>query len=75
MYELPDVLFVIDVKNERAAVVEANLLGIPVIGIVDTDSDPDGVDFVIPGNDDSLNAVHYYMDVFSRLITSLKKHV
>lgn len=74
MYELPDVLFVIDVKNERAAVVEANLLGIPVIGIVDTDSDPDGVDFVIPGNDDSLNAVNYYVDFFSSLLMSLKKH-
>jgi small subunit ribosomal protein S2 len=49
---LPDALFVVDVQHERIAVTEANKLGIPVFGIVDTNSDPEGVDFVIPGNDD-----------------------
>jgi small subunit ribosomal protein S2 len=46
---LPDALFVVDVDHERIAITEANKLGIPVIGIVDTNSDPDGVDYVIPG--------------------------
>jgi len=57
---LPDVLFVIDVDHERIAITEANKLGIPVIGIVDTNSDPDGVDYVIPGNDDAIRAVKLY---------------
>lgn len=58
---LPDVLFVIDVMHERIAVVEANKLGIPVIGVVDTNSDPEGVDWVIPGNDDAIRAVRLYV--------------
>ncbi|GIX31176.1 MAG: 30S ribosomal protein S2 [Porticoccaceae bacterium] len=57
---LPDALFVIDVDHERIAVAEANKLGIPVIGVVDTNSDPDGVDFVIPGNDDAIRAIKLY---------------
>merc|ERR1712169_58733 len=48
---LPDALFVIDVDHERIAVQEANKLGIPVIGVVDTNSNPDGIDYVIPGNE------------------------
>jgi len=60
MNGLPDVLFVIDVDHERIAINEANKLGIPVIGIVDTNSDPDGVDHVIPGNDDSIRAIRLY---------------
>jgi small subunit ribosomal protein S2 len=58
---LPDALFVVDVDHERIAVTEANKLGIPVIGIVDTNSNPDGVDYVIPGNDDALRAVKLYV--------------
>ncbi len=57
---LPDVLFVIDVEHERIAVKEANSLKIPVIGVVDTNSDPDGVDYVIPGNDDAIRAIQLY---------------
>ena len=57
---LPDILFVIDVDHERIAINEANKLGIPVVGIVDTNSNPDGVDYVIPGNDDSIRAVKLY---------------
>jgi small subunit ribosomal protein S2 len=60
MAGLPDALFVIDVDHERIAIQEANKLGIPVIGVVDTNSDPDGVDYVIPGNDDALRAVKLY---------------
>ena len=58
---LPDALFVVDVDHERIAINEANKLGIPVIGIVDTNSNPDGVDFVIPGNDDAIRAIKLYV--------------
>lgn len=61
MSGLPDVLFVVDVDHERIAVTEANKLGIPVIGIVDTNSDPDGIDYVIPGNDDAIRAIKLYV--------------
>ena len=57
---LPDALFVIDVEHERIAVTEANNLKIPVIGVVDTNSDPEGVDYVIPGNDDAIRAIQLY---------------
>lgn len=58
---LPDALFVVDVDHERIALTEANKLGIPVIGVVDTNSDPDGVDYVIPGNDDAIRAIKLYV--------------
>ncbi len=61
MVGLPNVLFVVDVMYERIAVSEANKLGIPVIGVVDSNSDPDGVDWVIPGNDDAQKAVRLYV--------------
>jgi len=57
---LPDILFVVDVDYERIAIQEANKLGIPVIGIVDTNSNPDGIDYVIPGNDDAVRAVKLF---------------
>jgi small subunit ribosomal protein S2 len=60
MSRLPDALFVIDVDHERIAIKEANSLKIPVIGVVDTNSDPEGVDFVIPGNDDAIRAIQLY---------------
>jgi small subunit ribosomal protein S2 len=58
---LPDAMFVIDVDHERIAIQEANKLGIPVIGIVDTNSSPEGVDYIIPGNDDAIRAIQLYM--------------
>lgn len=58
---LPDALFVIDVEHERIAIQEANKLGIPVIGVVDTNSNPDGIDYVIPGNDDAIRAIKLYV--------------
>lgn len=58
---LPDAMFVVDVDHERIAISEANKLGIPVIGIVDTNSSPDGVDFIIPGNDDAIRAIQLYL--------------
>ncbi|WP_444900196.1 30S ribosomal protein S2 [Microbulbifer sp. VAAC004] len=60
---LPDAIFVIDVEHERIAIQEANKLGIPVIGVVDTNSDPAGVDYVIPGNDDAIRAIKLYTTV------------
>ncbi|NNL57562.1 MAG: 30S ribosomal protein S2 [Pseudomonadales bacterium] len=61
MAGLPDALFVVDVDHERIAITEANKLGIPVIGIVDSNSDPDGVDYVIPGNDDAIRAIKLFV--------------
>ncbi len=58
---LPDALFVVDVESERIAVQEANKLGIPVIAVVDSNSDPSGVDYVIPGNDDAIRAIKLYV--------------
>jgi small subunit ribosomal protein S2 len=57
---LPDAIFIIDVGYQKGAVTEANKLGIPVIGVVDSNNTPDGVDYVIPGNDDSSRAIRLY---------------
>jgi small subunit ribosomal protein S2 len=62
----PDLLFVIDVGKESLAILEAQKLGIPVIGIVDTNCSPKGVDYVIPGNDDAARAIALYCDLISR---------
>ena len=63
---LPEALFVIDVENEKIAIAEAKKMGIPIIGIVDTNSNPDDVDFVIPGNDDAIR----YISLISRIISN-----
>lgn len=60
MNRLPDSVFVIDVRKEEIAVAEANKLGIPVIAVVDTNCSPEGIDYVIPGNDDALRAVRLF---------------
>ncbi|HEY0101203.1 MAG TPA: 30S ribosomal protein S2 [Pyrinomonadaceae bacterium] len=60
MTRLPDALFIIDVRKEEIAVQEANRLGIPVIAVVDTNCSPEGIDYVIPGNDDALRAVRLF---------------
>ena len=57
---LPDALFIIDVGYQKGAVQEANKLGVPVIGVVDTNHTPEGIDYVIPGNDDSSRAIRLY---------------
>lgn len=59
---LPDIIFVIDVDHERIAITEANKLGIPVVGIVDTNSNPAGVDYVIPGNDDAIRSIRLFVE-------------
>lgn len=61
MNGLPAAIFVIDVGHEKIAVTEARKLGIPVVGIVDTNTNPDGVDYVIPGNDDAMRAIQLYV--------------
>jgi small subunit ribosomal protein S2 len=63
---LPDLLFVIDVNKEDLAIAEAKKLGIPVVAVVDTNCSPDGVDYVIPGNDDAARAIALYCDLISR---------
>jgi small subunit ribosomal protein S2 len=60
MSRLPDVVFIIDVKKEEIAVAEANRLGIPIVAVVDTNCSPEGIDYVIPGNDDALRAVRLF---------------
>lgn len=65
---LPDALFIIDVEHERIAIQEANKLGIPVIGIVDTNSNPDGIDYIIPGNDDAIRAIKLYVKAIADTI-------
>jgi small subunit ribosomal protein S2 len=61
MNGLPDAVLIIDVGHEKIAVSEARKLGIPVVGIVDTNTNPDGVDYVIPGNDDAMRAIQLYV--------------
>jgi len=61
MEKLPDVLYVIDVGHEDIAIAEARKLGIPVVGVVDTNNSPEGIDYVIPGNDDAIRAVQLYV--------------
>ena len=63
---VPDLLFVIDVSKEDLAVAEANKLGIPVVAVVDTNCSPDGVDYIIPGNDDAARAIQLYCDLAAR---------
>ena len=65
---LPDVIFIIDVNKEELAVKEANVLGIPVIAVLDTNTSPDGIAFPVPGNDDASRAVKLYTDAMSDAI-------
>jgi len=70
---LPDALFVIDVGMEYIAVKEANKLGIPVVAIVDTNCKPDGIDYVIPGNDDAIRAIRLYVSLVADAILEGRK--
>jgi small subunit ribosomal protein S2 len=72
---LPDALFVIDVRNEHIAIQEAKRLGIPVIGIVDSNADPDVVDFMIPGNDDAMRAIQLYCKTIADVIIAARGEV
>jgi small subunit ribosomal protein S2 len=70
---LPDILFVIDVKQEYIAVAEANKLGIPVVAVVDTNCTPDGIDYVVPGNDDAIRAIRLYVECAADAILEGRK--
>lgn len=73
MKSLPDALFVVDVNEEAIAVREANKLGIPVIALVDTNSNPNGVDYVVPANDDAMSSITFFAKTISDLIAGLNE--
>ena len=68
MFDMPGALVVIDVCRESIAVAEARRLGIPVVAVVDTNADPDGIDYVVPGNDDAIRAIKLVADTFSKVL-------
>ena len=68
MKKLPDALFVVDPRQENIAVAEANKLSIPVIAVVDTNTNPDGIDYIIPGNDDAIKAIRLYVGAVASAI-------
>ena len=70
--KLPDALFVIDTRYEKIAIQEANKLNIPVIAIVDSNNSFDGVDYMIPGNDDSMSSIELFVSEISKIISSNK---
>jgi translation elongation factor Ts len=70
MKSTPDVLFIIDTNREHIAVLEAKKLGIPIIGIVDTNCDPDLIDYPIPANDDGVKSVQFILDSFKKVLSS-----
>lgn len=73
MKGLPDLIFVVDPRKERIAVQEAKILGIPVVAIVDTNCDPDEVDYVIPGNDDAIRAVKLITETVANAVLEAKQ--
>ena len=75
MKKAPDLIFIIDTKREHKAVAEAKNLNIPVIGIVDTNADPEVIDFPIPGNDDSRRSINLYCDLIQQTIESSKQEI
>ena len=75
MQNSPDLVFIIDTKLEHIAVSEANLLKIPIIGIVDTNADPDKVNYPIPGNDDSRRSIDLYCSLIKETINSSAKEI
>jgi len=74
MNGLPDAIFIIDAGKEDIAINEANKLGIPVIAVVDTNTNPKGVDYVIPGNDDAIRAIEYYASTMADAILDARKN-
>ena len=67
---LPDIMVVVDTNKESIAVEEANNLGIPVVGVIDSNSNPEGIDFPVPGNDDSLRAITLYCELIAGSVLS-----
>ena len=73
MTQIPDVIFVVDPKKEHIAIQEARKLGLPIVGLVDTNCDPNDVDYVIPGNDDAIRAVKLVTDVLANAVIEGKQ--
>ncbi len=72
MTDKPDCVFVIDVVRDKIAVYEANRLGVPVVGIVDSNADPSGIDYPIPGNDDAIRSIEFYCNAVAEIIKENK---
>ena len=75
MKKIPDLVFIIDTNYESLAIQESAKLGIPIIAILDSNSNPDGIDFPIPGNDDARRAIDLYCNLIKETILSAKKTV
>ena len=75
MTKIPDMIFIIDTNVEDLAVKEASKLGIPIVAIVDTNSDPTGINFPIPGNDDARRAINLYCDLIKKTVLDAQKHI
>ena len=71
----PDILFIIDTNKEILAVKEANKMGIPIVAVIDSNSDPEGIDFPIPGNDDARRAIDLYCNLMKETINNAKKNL
>ena len=69
----PDLIFIIDTNKEILAVKEANKIGIPIVAVIDSNSDPVGIDFPIPGNDDAIRSIEYYCNALSKTILDSNK--
>jgi small subunit ribosomal protein S2 len=72
---LPALVFVVDTKKEKIAVAEANRLGIPIVGVVDTNCDPTVVDYPIPGNDDAIRSIRLFARMVSDTVTEARAYV
>ena len=75
MKKTPDLIFIIDTNIESLAVAEAKKLSIPIIGILDTNSDPTGIDFPVPGNDDARRSINLYCDLLKNTIKDAEKFI
>jgi len=75
MKKIPDLMFVIDTNIESLAVAEAKKLGIPIIAVLDTNSDPTGIDFPIPGNDDARRSINLYCELLKNTIKDAEKFI
>ena len=75
MKKTPDLIFIIDTNIESLAVAEAKKLGIPIIAVLDTNSDPTGIDFPIPGNDDARRSINLYCELLKSTIKDAEKFI
>ena len=75
MKKIPDLIFIIDTNIESLAVAEAKKLGIPIIAVLDTNSDPTGIDYPIPGNDDARRSINLYCELIKKTIKDAEKFI